>query len=258
MTNMNQETQRETGNEITLVELATTFIRRRRVFYVTFLLITVLALGYIVMTPAKYEFVTLVQLAKDGKGVYVEQPGVIVNTLENRWIPEQVASFMRGHNSSVPFTVTAVNPSDTGLIRLTSVATEQQGELVSEIHASLVAEVKERQEQMTAMLRNNLDKHIASQSKVVDALKSMGGGENAALALASAIQKRAELENEKKSFLPGEVLVVSRQSNSRMGPGKFLVLALGLILALIGAVFMAFFAEFVSQVRKSLSNERPG
>lgn len=258
MTNMNHETQRDTGGEITLVELATTFIRRRQVFYVTFLLITVLALVYALITPAKYEFVTMVQLAKDGQGVYVEQPGVIVNTLENRWIPEQVASYMRVHDSSLPFTVTAVNPNNTGLIRLTSVATEQQGELVSEIHANLVAEVKERQEQMTEMLRNKLDKHIASQSTVVDALQTMGGGENSALALASAIQRRAELETEKESFLPGEVLVISRQSNGNMGPSKTLVLALGLMLGLMGAVFMAFFAEFLSQVRQSLANERKG
>jgi uncharacterized protein involved in exopolysaccharide biosynthesis len=43
---------------------AATFIRRRRVFYVVFLLCTLGGLAYALLTPEKFDYVSLVQLAE--------------------------------------------------------------------------------------------------------------------------------------------------------------------------------------------------
>lgn len=254
MTNTIPESRQDYGDEISLVDLATTFIRRRRVFYATFLVVTVLAVIYAMMTPAKYEYVSLVQLAEDGKGKYIEEPGSVVATLENRWIPEQVATFAEVNDRGLPFKVQAANPKDTGLIRLSTETTEEQSDLVSEIHTNLITSVQERQQQLIETAKNTLDKRIASQGKVVEALQSMVSSENTASALAAAIQKQAELESDKDSLKSAEVLVTSRQSNESKGPAKALIVALGLMLGLMGGVFLAFFSEFIALVRDSLNN----
>ncbi|MDO3720309.1 Wzz/FepE/Etk N-terminal domain-containing protein [Marinobacter sp. chi1] len=244
------------SEEISLVDLATTFVRRRRVFYISFLVITLLAIIYVLMTPARYEYVSLIQLAEDGKGEYLEAPGTVVANLESRWIPEHVATFTEVNERGLPFEVKATNPKETGLIRLTTDATEEQSDLVSEIHTKLITNVKERQQKLIEITGNTLDKRIASQAAVVAALQAMESSESTALALSSAIQKQAELESDKEALKPAEVLVTSRQSNHGKGPGKALIVALGAILGLMVGVILAFSAEFVALVRDSLSDEQ--
>jgi|TARA_Y100001933_G_scaffold167025_1_gene165230 uncharacterized protein involved in exopolysaccharide biosynthesis len=256
MTNRNQETQRDTSGEITLVELATTFIRRRYVFYTTFVVITILTLAYALMTPAKHEYVSLVQLAKNGQGEYLEVPEAVVASFESRWIPEQIAAFAEtdGDGGSLPFRVKVANPQSTGLIRLVTEGAVDQGNLIREIHTNLLASLQELQRQQVMVERNSLEKRIESQRKVIDALQTLRGGDNTPSALASAIQTQAELEAEKEALEPMEIIVTSRQSNEAKGPGKFLIVVLGIFLAFMAGLFSAFFAEFIALVRNNLTS----
>ena len=242
------------NDEISLVDLAATFVRRRLVFYVTFLVMTFLAVIYAVMTPAKYEYVSLVQLAEDGEGEYLEEPGAVAATLENRWIPEEAATFAQINERRLPFKVKVSNPKDTGLIKLSTETTEQQATLVRELHTSLINSVIERQQQLLERSRKVLESRIASQGKVVDSLQSLESSENSATALASAIQRQAELESDMESLRPAQSLVVSRQSTDGKGPSKALIVVLGVLLGVMGGVFLAFFSEFIVLVRKSLAN----
>ncbi|MBD3655370.1 Wzz/FepE/Etk N-terminal domain-containing protein [Marinobacter sp.] len=248
------DNRREYNDEISLVDLAATFVRRRRVFYVTFLVVTLLAVVYALMTPAKYEYVSLLQLAEDGEGEYLEEPGAVVATLENRWIPEEAATFTQINERRLPFKVKVYNPKDTGLIKLSTETTEQQATLVTELHTSLINSVIERQQQLIERSRKVLESRIASQGKVVESLQALGSSENSATALASAIQKQAELESDMESLKPAQSLVTSRQSTDGKGPSKALVVVLGALLGVMGGVFLAFFSEFIVLVRDSLVN----
>lgn len=248
------DNRREYNDEISLVDLAATFVRRRRVFYVTFLIVTLMALVYALMTPAKYEYVSLLQLAEDGDGEYLEEPGAVVATLENRWIPEETATFAQRNERRLPFKVQVSNPKDTGLIKLSTETTEQRAALVKEMHTSLINSVIERQQQLIERSRKVLESRIASQGKVVESLQALGSSENSATALASAIQKQAELESDMESLKPAQSLVTSRQSTDGKGPSKSLIVVLGVLLGVMGGVFLAFFSEFIVLVRDSLVN----
>ncbi|WP_199456993.1 MULTISPECIES: lipopolysaccharide biosynthesis protein [unclassified Marinobacter] len=239
---------------MSLVDLATTFIRRRRIFYATFFVIITLALIYALMAPAKYEYISLVQLAKDGKGGYLEAPSSVVATVENRWVPEQVANFAERNQRDLPFRVQAGNPKDTNLIRLITETTEEQRELVNEIHANLIADVIDRQQQLIEAARNTLDKRIASQDTLVEALQAMEGSESAGSALVLALQEQAELENDREAMKPAEVLVTSRKSTGSTGPAKALIVTLGGLLGLLAGLSLAFISEFIALVRIRLSD----
>ena len=58
-------------DEISLVDLATTFLRRRRVFYVVFIVVSLVGVAYALSAPEKYEYVTLMKLAEKANGEYV-------------------------------------------------------------------------------------------------------------------------------------------------------------------------------------------
>lgn len=55
-------------DEISLVDLATTFLKRRRVFYVVFVVVSLAGVAYALFAPERYEYVTLVKLAEKAGG----------------------------------------------------------------------------------------------------------------------------------------------------------------------------------------------
>lgn len=72
-------------DEISLVDLAATFLKRRRVFYVVFIAITLAGIAYAIVTPEKYEYVTLAKLAEKSGGEYIEEPSTVIAELDSLW-----------------------------------------------------------------------------------------------------------------------------------------------------------------------------
>ncbi|MBL3554932.1 MULTISPECIES: Wzz/FepE/Etk N-terminal domain-containing protein [Marinobacter] len=243
-------------DEISLVDLATTFIRRRRVFYVVFFVTTLVGLAYaILLMPDKYEYVSLVQMAEVDSGKTVEEPATTIATLENRWFPEIQATHRQAEEEKLPFDVSFSNPENTGLIRMASEAAPENASLVKETHEKLVNQVKERHQ----VLLNREKKSLESRIKAVDrAIESLQGGEDTGSAIAEAFQKRVELEGKLEGLSSGETLVVSRENAERKGTSRSLIVILAVLLGGMMGVFLAFFSEFVVLVREQLGEDAIG
>lgn len=250
MTNEEAGSRSRYDDEISLVDLAATFLRRRRVFYVVFLVTVLAGLGYAMLTPAKYEYVSLVKLAEKGEQEYLEQPLAVIAELDNHWKPKLQATFRAENERKLPFDVTFSNPKDTGLVRIVSEAPAAQSELVEQVHGGLVSQLEKGQAQAVSSLRKKLEKRIDSLDATVEMLR---GAQDAGPSMASAIEQLASLENELASIEPLESLVVSRQSADPKGPAKSLIVVLAGLLGLMAGVFLAFFAEFVGLVRDQLA-----
>jgi|SRR5690554_1712387 len=248
-----RESRHDDDDTIGLVELATILIRRRRIFFGTFLFAVTLGVIAALFLPEKHEYVSLIQLAENGDGDFLEAPGVVGATIESRWVPEREAVFLDRHGRGLPFGVRVDNPKGTGLIRLITKAGEEQRQLVSEVHSGLIDKVHERQQKLFDSARKSIDTRIESQDAVIDALQAIGSGENTASALASALQEKAELEGEKAALQAPEVLVTSRRAASTVGPAKLLIISLALILGLLGGLTLAFLSEFVAVVRANIN-----
>ena len=80
--------QQAHDDEISLVDLASTFLKRRRIFYVVFLVSLAAGILYAILIPEKYDYVTLFKLAEKDAGSFIEKPVTVIATLENRWLPE--------------------------------------------------------------------------------------------------------------------------------------------------------------------------
>lgn len=93
MTQSENTSRARYDDEISLVELASTFLRRRRVFYVVFVVTMLAGLVYAILAPAKYEYVSLVKVAEKGSGEYLDEPSSVMAQLENHWVPELEAAY---------------------------------------------------------------------------------------------------------------------------------------------------------------------
>jgi|AntDeeMinimDraft_5_1070356.scaffolds.fasta_scaffold08175_3 uncharacterized protein involved in exopolysaccharide biosynthesis len=243
-------------DEISLVDLATTFIRRRRVFYAVFVVVVGVALLYALLLVGEVkEYSSLVQLAEEqteeGKQP-VEPPTAVLATIENRWYPELQAVYAETQGKKLPFKISASNPEDTALIKLTTEASPNAAAEVKKIHQQLVDSIIERQNTVVNRSEKALEQRLAS---VENTLQRLVEQQVAGEAIAQTIKERADLEAERESLRPAEVLVVARESLDNKGTSKKLILALAIVLGLMLGIFATFMAEFASQVRKAMKEK---
>lgn len=247
MEDRRQGQRRRYDDEISLVDLATTFLKRRRVFYAVFLLVTLAGVAYAVLAPEKYEYITLVKLAEKSGGEYIEDPSTVIAELESLWVPDLKAAYHAEHDRNLPFEITAINPEDTGLVRLVSEAPSSAGDLVEENHRQLIERLTSDQAQALERLRGSLEKRIESLDATI---KMLEDGQDSGEAIASAVEEQLSLEADLDALSPSEAMVVSRRSGQSAGPARSLIVVLAGMLGLMGGVFLAFFAEFICLVRQ--------
>ncbi|BES70776.1 hypothetical protein RE428_17940 [Marinobacter nanhaiticus D15-8W] len=243
------EQQQKLDDDISLVDLAAVFVRRRFVFYIVFIIVTLAGLAYALLASDKYEYVSLLEVAKLGDGKSVEQPHTVIATIENRWLPEVGVRFRAEMDMKLPFEVKASNPEQTSLVRLVSEAEQESADLVEKIHTTLIEKVKEHQNGSLKIEEKSLQRQVKSLDDVIQALE---GQQNAGEALASAIEKRVNLESELEQLKPVDELVVSRQSADKTEPRRVLIVVVAGILAGAGGIFAVFLAEFCVLVRAKL------
>lgn len=242
--------QQSAEDEISLVDLASTFLKRRRIFYVVFLVTLVAGIVYALLTPEKYDYVSLFKLAEKDAGSFIEKPATVIATLENRWLPEIEATFRAEHHRPIAFDVIFSNPENTGLVRIVSEATPANSESVKQIHSQLIEKLEQSQSVAVSTLKSNLGRQIASLTSTIDRLE---GSRDVGAAIADAVNKRLSLEVLLHSIQPAELLVLNRQLAERKGPARSLIVVLAAMLGLMGGIFLSFFAEFVSLVRTNLN-----
>lgn len=239
-------------DEISLVDLAATFVRRRRIFYVVFILITLAGLAYALLANETYQYTSLIQVAEKSPGKYLEEPPATIATLENRWLPEQETIFRAEMDRKPPFGIAFSNPEKTGLIRLVSETTEESGKDVEQVHKALIEKIQERQNALVERERKGIQSRIESVNRSIETLQ---GGQDTGSAIAEAFERKADLESDLESLKNAEVLVVSRQSADKTGPARKMIVGLAVILGGMAGVFLAFFAQFAVSVRSELAKD---
>lgn len=250
--NSTPEQRPQYEGEISLVDLAAIFIRRRRVFYVVFAMITLGGFAYAVFAEETYRYTSLLHVAEKGSGKYIEGPLTTIATLENRWLPEQEALFRAEADEKLPFNVSFSNPEETGLIRIISEASPDDKDAVESIHQNLIEQIQKRQSALLAREKSSLQSRLESVGRAIETLQ---GSQDSGTAIAEAFERKVELEGELEALKETEVLAVNRQSADKTGPNRVLILALALTLAGIFGIISAFLAQFGSLVRSALDSE---
>lgn len=239
-------------DEVSLVDLAKTFIRGRRIFYVVFLVFTLGGLAYALLQKETYQYSSLLQVAEKSSGKYIEEPATTIATLENRWLPEQKTSFRTETGRQLPFTVTFSNPENTGLIRFISETASENESSVERIHKSLIDRVNERQRELVERGKRSIQNRIESVDRAIETLQ---GGEDTGPAIAEAFDRKVRLEGDLEDLKGAEVLVISRQSADKTGPARASIVVVATVLGGVLGVVLVFIAQFVALVKSQLMEE---
>lgn len=251
MTNVSEQ-RPQYDDEISLVDIAAIFVKRRRIFYVVFLVITLGGVAYALLQTDTYQYKSLLQVAEKSSGKYVEEPATTIATLENRWLPEQETIFREENDRKLPVKVSFSSPDNTGLIRFISETSKENKEYVKDIHQKLIEQIQERQSNLIEREKRSLKSRIESTER---ALESLQGGENTGAAIAEAFERKVELESDLEAIKSTEVIVVSRESADKTGPARALMIVLSAMVGGMLGIFSAFFAQFVVSVRTQLMEE---
>ncbi len=237
------------SDEISLVDIAVIFIRRRYVFYAVFIAISLAGIAYALLAPEQHEYVSLIQIAQKDKNKPIQAAEITIATLKSRWLPEIETVYRTEHDEKLPLMVAFSNPENTDLVRFMSETVQSKAEIVEATHQALIDKVRKHQDGLIKHEKSSLERQIASLDK---ALNSLEGQQNSGEALAAIIEKRASLEGKMESLQSVEVLVTSRQSAESTSPRRGLIVVFAVILGGISGVFLAFMSEFFVAVRKKL------
>lgn len=252
--NNTPDQRRHYDDEISLVDLAATFIRRRKIFYAVFVVITLGGLAYALLASETYQYTSLLQVAEKGSGEHIEEPATTIATLENRWLPEQEALFRVEVDEKLPFSVSFSNPEETGLIRFVSEATSDDKSAVTRIHQNLVESIQERQRALLAREKRSLQNRLESIERSIETLE---GGQDTGAAIAEAFERKVRLESDLEALKSAEVLVISRKSVDKTGPNRALIVVLSVLVGAMIGVFLVFLTQFVALVSRELKEETP-
>ncbi|MHA6964804.1 GNVR domain-containing protein [Zobellella denitrificans] len=242
-------------DEISLIDLAKVMVKRWRLMAITFVVIMGAVLTYALLTPHKYEYTTVYNIAELDAETLLEPASGLVTKTNSIYLPEQVRSIQQQHGlERLPFKVNVSNPKDTRLIFLSSQAQESDGELVAELHQGIVGALKKNQDAITERRISLFDEQIASLKVQLEAAKA-SDSQRAGDLIASYSGNIAELETKKNSIQQGVVASVADKSLEPKGPRKALIVALGAMLGGMFAVMVVFLREFAGKVCESLEEE---
>ncbi|RBP20314.1 subunit length determinant protein [Marinobacter pelagius] len=248
---MNQENSRNQG-EISLVDLATIFIRRIWLFVAVLVLFVVGGVVFALMQPERYEYVSLYQIAQKASDKPIESPEKSIAVLKSQKMPELEVGYLAQNGERLPFSVDLGNPENTTLVRISSEAVREKADAVRAFHTQLLQFLEKRHEMLIDQAKNNLQTRLDSVNRTLDSLKSAPEGGQA---IAEVMQKQVELEGELSEISSGELLVVGRESIQRVAPNRKLIGLFAIVVGFIFAFLAVFLAEFASLVKKALREQ---
>ncbi|MGP4846112.1 lipopolysaccharide biosynthesis protein [Marinobacter sp. 1Y8] len=237
-------------DEISLVDLAAVLVRRRRYFYIAFVLIFGVGLAWALLAPAQYQYVSLFQTAQLSSNNYLEPPATTIAVIRSQWLPEARANYHKKHGQALGVDVALTNPEGTGLIRLDSEATSDAEDAVTSLHEFLLDNIQKSLQAKIKQKKESLEQSLAATQRVIEQLMSSENGGNA---LAAAYDRQSSLQGKLDSLTDTSNLTVVRKSSEPSGPKRFLIAVISAFLALIGGVCIVFISEFVGRVRRMVA-----
>jgi uncharacterized protein involved in exopolysaccharide biosynthesis len=258
---MNQSSRYEpqhspSNDEISLVDLAKILIRRWKTMVLVFLVVVLGALAYVLLTERSYEYVSIYQVAEEEPGRALETPASVLAKVSNLYLGPETRKLRESATlESLPFEVAVAHPNDTLLIRLGTEASENNHELVTQMHEALLARMIEGQQERVEKHRASLERQLSNAERALEAVEQ-STSDRAGELIASYTERLSDIQQGLTQLSEGEVAQVAVQSLEPAGTGRSLIMVLAIVLGGILAVIGVFIFEFGSIVLASLKKEK--
>ncbi|RMJ03925.1 MULTISPECIES: Wzz/FepE/Etk N-terminal domain-containing protein [Gammaproteobacteria] len=236
--------------EVSLIDLALVFIRFKKVFFLVFSVVLLIALALALILPEKYQYTTLMQLAEKASDEPMESPRAIVGWLELSLFPMIETKYRDEGSRRMPFELEVVVPTDTVLLKLASKAEREDYVDLEQIHHSVANKIMERQKAAVHRHVKRLQDQLTSVNETIELLRAMDGP---GTALPDALDRKAGLEREILLVREFETVTVAQQSLEPVSKSPLFIIVIGGFLAGVLASIATLVWALFSHARKRLS-----
>jgi hypothetical protein len=239
------------SSENFLVDLTVALIRKKKLFVATFLMVLCIGLGYVLLTPSSYKYVTLIKLAQDGEGALLESRDDVLANIESRWLPEVASAFKDGRGYTPTFNVDFSEVGRTHLL-LSTVAPSSAGDGIRWFHQSVAEKLVVSQAELERILREKLKAQI----KAAERAPGVGQIDNASESSESAaIEYLMSVRGRLEGIQSAEAKVIAQRSDDPIGIGVALAVGLIFLQSFVAAVVVVLFYYFIQRVNGVIRNE---
>lgn len=256
-------------DEVSLIDIAITLVKRRNIFFLAFLFVFGITI-FLTINTYLNRSQTLVSVYKVAQeGTPAEPPASIIEVIDSFY--KEVVLTELNDLSFSGIDVKATNPAGTNIILLNTETSETQFEKVKIFHTKILEKVKESQDKILAKDLKNLEDQMTDSRKELEVIRkekedmrlvrhekapeAMVGFTNQIMTIEARIK---DLEKKKFFFKEGEIVQVGEKKLSKLGSGAGKVLLVGLIISLVLGVVAVFIFEFIESVKQKFSEIAKG
>jgi LPS O-antigen subunit length determinant protein (WzzB/FepE family) len=153
MEEMSNQRNAYPDDEISLVDIARTLLRRKIWIIATFVVCVLAALAFAITKERQYTYTTSILIGEFGLDKYVAEAQAAKNVLTNRIEPVVARRFVDKRDmESIPFGITVNADEGNNFVNLKSEASEEIAPLVGEFHRAMASALTEDHNQKLSLL----------------------------------------------------------------------------------------------------------
>lgn len=256
-------------DEVSLIDIAITLVKRRNIFFLAFLFVFGITIFLTINTylNRSQTFVSVYKVALEGTPA--ELPASTIEVIDSFY--KEVVLTELNDLSFSGIEVKATNPAGTNIILLSTETSEAQIEKVKIFHTKILEKVKESQDKILAKDLKNLEDQMTDSRKELEVIRkekedmrlirhekapeAIVGFTNQIMTIEARIK---EMEKKRFFFKEGEIVQVGEKKLSKLSSGAGKLLLIGLIISLVLGVVAVFIFEFIESVKQKFSEIAKG
>lgn len=240
---------RYADDEISLVDLAKILIRRKVTMFVTAFAIIALALVFTQIRSAKFEYVSIYQVAEKGLNAPLVGQATLTSLIEDSILPD----IQREYGEEKKLEIDISNPKGTLLLMLKMTESENGLDMVRDVHQRIFSQLESYELTQIERTKDNLNRNLVNVQQLID---EVGKAETVPTELlAGYLSRKHSLEDQLDQLDQPKVVAIANNNGKVSKFSNSLVLALGVVLGGIMGLMAAFMKEFAARVKESLAEE---
>lgn len=248
-------------DEISLVDVAATLVRRWKTMAIIFSVVVLAALAYVLTMTPTYNYVSVYEVAEQAPGGEgnadraLESANTVIAKAQSLYVAPATRELLKQSGlETLPFEVDMSTPEDTQLVKITSQASEADSGLVEKMHSAVLDNIESNQQALVDRQRARLENRLASLQDSLEAAEQSTSPAAADL-LASYSEQIAMTKDQLGLLQDGRVAQTAVQSLERTGTSRTLIMALALVLGGMLSVMGVFLMQFAGLVCSSLKQQ---
>lgn len=255
-------------DEVSLIDIAITLVKRRNIFFLAFLFVFGITIFLTINTylNRSQTFVSVYKVALEGTPA--ELPASTIEVIDSFYKEVVLTELNDLSFSGIEVKATTAG---TNIILLSTETSEAQIEKVKIFHTKILEKVKESQDKILAKDLKNLEDQMTDSRKELEVIRkekedmrlirhekapeAIVGFTNQIMTIEARIK---EMEKKRFFFKEGEIVQVGEKKLSKLSSGAGKLLLIGLIISLVLGVVAVFIFEFIESVKQKFSEIAKG